>query len=68
MMMQGGGGSGGVFGGSGNQVSTARSNATYSPRIRLGYGTLFCLAENSIGVQRDPCTFTIVEAGKFLRE
>lgn len=44
--------------------SVARSNATYSPRSRLGYGTLYCLAENSIGVQRDPCTFSIVEAGK----
>ena len=47
-----------------NEPSVARSNATYSPRSRLGYGTLFCLAENSIGVQRDPCTYTIVEAGK----
>ena len=45
--------------------SVARSNATYSPRSRLGYGTLFCIAENSIGIQRDPCTFSIVEAGKF---
>ena len=47
-----------------NGPSVARSNASYSPRSRLGYGTLFCLAENSIGVQRDPCTFNIVEAGK----
>ncbi|KAJ6222750.1 hypothetical protein RDWZM_001295, partial [Blomia tropicalis] len=46
-----------------NGPSVARSNATYSPRSRLGYGTLYCLAENSIGVQRDPCTFNIVEAG-----
>lgn len=58
-----------VFSGLGGSTlsgpSVARSNATYSPRSRLGYGTLFCLAENSIGVQRDPCTFSIVEAGKF---
>lgn len=43
--------------------SIARSNATYTPRTRIGYGTLYCLAENSIGTQRDPCTFSIVEAG-----
>lgn len=47
-----------------NKPSVARSNATYSPRNRLGYGTLYCLAENSIGLQRDPCAFSIVEAGK----
>lgn len=47
-----------------NKPSVARSNATYSPRNRLGYGTLYCLAENAIGQQRDPCAFSIVEAGK----
>lgn len=55
----------GLVGSALNGPSVARSNATYSPRSRLGYGTLFCLAENSIGVQRDPCAFNIVEAGKF---
>lgn len=47
--------------------SIARSNVTYMPRTRVGYGTLYCLAENSIGIQRDPCTFNIVEAGMYLK-
>ncbi|KAF7490044.1 B-cell receptor CD22 [Sarcoptes scabiei] len=46
-----------------DEPSLARSNATYSPRSRAGYGILYCLAENSVGIQRDPCVFTIVEAG-----
>ncbi|KAH7642122.1 hypothetical protein HUG17_5167 [Dermatophagoides farinae] len=45
------------------EPSVARSNATYSPRSRIGYGLLYCMAENSVGNQRDPCIFKIVEAG-----
>ncbi|KPM04582.1 hypothetical protein QR98_0030320 [Sarcoptes scabiei] len=47
-----------------DEPSLARSNATYSPRSRAGYGILYCLAENSVGIQRDPCVFTIVEAAQ----
>lgn len=47
------------------EPSVARSNATYSPRSRIGYGLLYCMAENSVGNQRDPCIFKIVEAGLY---
>lgn len=48
------------------EPSVARSNATYSPRSRIGYGLLYCTAENSVGNQHDPCIFKIVEAGLFV--
>lgn len=47
------------------EPNVVQSNATYSPRSRIGYGLLYCMAENSVGTQRDPCIFTIMEAGRF---
>lgn len=42
-----------------------RSIAPYTPRSRIDYGTLSCWGRNSIGVQRQPCVFSIVPAGKY---
>ena len=35
----------------------------FCPRTELDYGNLQCWGENSIGVQRQPCTFHIIPAG-----
>ncbi|XP_074600004.1 uncharacterized protein LOC141854281 [Brevipalpus obovatus] len=39
------------------------SSISYSPKNRYGYGTLLCLAENSVGKQKEPCVFHIIPAG-----
>lgn len=36
-----------------------RSVLKYTPQSRFSYGTLFCIAENNIGVQSKPCIFTL---------
>lgn len=41
------------------------SIASYIPRSKMDYGTLSCWGRNSIGVQRQPCIFSIVPAGKY---
>ncbi|KFM72593.1 B-cell receptor CD22, partial [Stegodyphus mimosarum] len=42
--------------------SATRSIASYVPRSKMDYGTLSCWGRNSIGVQRQPCIFTIMPA------
>ncbi|KAG8189767.1 hypothetical protein JTE90_017684 [Oedothorax gibbosus] len=39
------------------------SIATYIPRTEYDYGTLLCWGKNSVGVQKDPCVFTVIPAG-----
>lgn len=39
------------------------SVAEHTPKSRFGYGTLYCMGENSIGRQDHPCQFTIIPAG-----
>lgn len=43
-----------------------KSVASYTPRSKMDYGTLSCWGKNSIGVQRQPCVFSIVPAGNIL--
>ncbi|CAL1289194.1 unnamed protein product [Larinioides sclopetarius] len=43
--------------------SATQSIASYVPRSKMDYGTLSCWGRNSIGVQRQPCVFSIVPAG-----
>ncbi|XP_055950555.1 nephrin-like isoform X2 [Argiope bruennichi] len=43
--------------------SATQSIASYVPRSKMDYGTLSCWGRNSIGVQRQPCIFSIVPAG-----
>ena len=40
-----------------------RSVATYTPRVDLDYGRLYCWAQNSAGRQREPCVFFVIQAG-----
>lgn len=41
-------------------VSTGtRSVLKYTPQSRFSHGTLFCIAENNIGVQAKPCMFNL---------
>ncbi|XP_071039068.1 nephrin isoform X4 [Parasteatoda tepidariorum] len=40
-----------------------RSIASYIPRSKMDYGSLSCWGRNSIGVQKQPCMFSIVPAG-----
>lgn len=41
----------------------SRSVASYSPRTRFGYGSLFCWAENYERMS-SPCQFHIIPAGQ----
>ncbi|CAN7982930.1 unnamed protein product, partial [Ixodes hexagonus] len=45
-------------------VNGTASVATYRPRWKHSYGLLYCWAQNSIGVQREPCAFHIIPAGE----
>ena len=47
----------------GVRVDGTRSTVDYTPRTELDYGNLLCWGENSIGVQRQPCTYHIIPAG-----
>ncbi|XP_076323521.1 protein turtle-like isoform X2 [Tachypleus tridentatus] len=40
------------------------SKITYRPRTRYGYGVLNCWARNKIGIQKEPCHFSIIPAGR----
>jgi len=47
-----------------NVVSTKmKSIAIYAPRTKFGYGQLLCWASNKIGIQKQPCVFSVVPAG-----
>lgn len=41
------------------------SRLNYTPTTDLDYGTISCWARNSIGMQKSPCVFQIVAAGKY---
>ena len=45
------------------KVDGTRSMVDYTPRSELDYGNLLCWGENSIGVQRQACTYHIIPAG-----
>ena len=40
-----------------------KSVATYTPKTSLDYGVMYCWAENSIGLQKEPCIFFIIPSG-----
>ncbi|XP_021932741.1 nephrin-like isoform X2 [Zootermopsis nevadensis] len=42
----------------------ARSTTSYTPMTELDYGTLLCWGRNDLGVQKAPCVFHIIPAGK----
>ncbi|XP_037920773.1 neural cell adhesion molecule 2 [Hermetia illucens] len=43
---------------------TGLSRLNYTPTSDLDYGTISCWGRNSIGVQKSPCIFQIVAAGR----
>ncbi|KAL9897612.1 sidestep IV transmembrane protein isoform 2-T23 [Glossina fuscipes fuscipes] len=43
---------------------TGLSRLNYTPTTDLDYGTISCWARNSIGMQKSPCIFQIVAAGR----
>ncbi|ALC47181.1 CG14372 [Drosophila busckii] len=43
---------------------TGMSRLNYTPSTDLDYGTISCWAKNSIGMQKSPCVFQIVAAGR----
>lgn len=45
---------------------TGYSRLNYTPTSDLDYGTISCWGRNAIGVQKSPCIFQIVAAGKLL--
>lgn len=45
-------------------VDRARSLAAYTPVTELDYGTLLCWAKNELGMQKLPCVYHIIPAGK----
>ena len=44
--------------------SGLKSQIEFLPKTSKDYGNLFCLAENAIGVQEQPCSFQIVPTGE----
>ncbi|XP_067143673.1 neural cell adhesion molecule 2-like [Centruroides vittatus] len=54
---------------SGNlEALTSRSTGTrsvvnYIPRTEHDFGTLYCRGKNSVGLQTEPCTYTVIPAG-----
>ena len=40
------------------------STLNFAPTTNQDYGTLFCLGENAVGHQMEPCAFKIVPTGK----
>ena len=46
-------------------TSGSRSVLKYTPTSRYSYGTLFCVAQNSLGIQSKPCVFNVMPAGEY---
>ena len=44
--------------------SGLKSQIEFLPKTSKDYGNLYCIAENAIGVQSEPCSFQIVPTGK----
>eukprot|EP00090_Calanus_glacialis_P029736 TRINITY_DN4776_c0_g2_i1.p1 TRINITY_DN4776_c0_g2~~TRINITY_DN4776_c0_g2_i1.p1 ORF type:complete len:861 (-),score=112.71 TRINITY_DN4776_c0_g2_i1:337-2919(-) len=44
--------------------SGLKSQLEFLPKTSKDYGNLFCIGENAIGMQEEPCSFQIVPTGK----
>ena len=49
-------------------VDRDQSILDYAPQTARDFGTLSCWAENDVGMQAEPCRFTIIEAGEWNNE
>ncbi|XP_036325035.1 nephrin-like [Rhagoletis pomonella] len=47
-----------------HSTETGMSRLNYTPSTDLDYGTISCWGRNSIGMQKSPCVFQIVAAGR----
>ncbi|XP_030370530.1 protein turtle homolog A [Scaptodrosophila lebanonensis] len=47
-----------------HSTETGMSRLNYTPSTDLDYGTISCWGKNSIGLQKSPCVFQIVAAGR----
>ncbi|XP_054746887.1 uncharacterized protein LOC129252242 [Anastrepha obliqua] len=47
-----------------HSTETGMSRLNYTPATDLDYGTISCWGRNSIGMQKTPCVFQIVAAGR----
>ncbi|XP_023158582.1 protein turtle homolog A [Ceratitis capitata] len=47
-----------------HSTETGMSRLNYTPATDLDYGTISCWGRNSIGMQKSPCVFQIVAAGR----
>ncbi|XP_067617196.1 uncharacterized protein side-IV isoform X2 [Eurosta solidaginis] len=47
-----------------HSTETGMSRLNYTPTTDLDYGTISCWGRNSIGMQKSPCIFQIVAAGR----
>ncbi|XP_076333636.1 protein turtle-like [Tachypleus tridentatus] len=50
------------------EINSFKSNGTHSEVIykydkMTGYSLLYCLASNDLGIQKEPCVFTVIPAG-----
>ena len=46
--------------------SGLKSQIEFLPKTSKDYGNLYCIAENAIGVQEEPCSFQIVPTGRVI--
>lgn len=46
------------------RTNGSKSILTFTPTRTLEYGTLMCWSENIVGIQKNPCIFHIIAAGK----
>ncbi|XP_022256057.1 carcinoembryonic antigen-related cell adhesion molecule 1-like [Limulus polyphemus] len=42
---------------------TTTSTATFTPKSKYEFGTLICFGTNNVGMQKKPCTFSVIPAG-----
>lgn len=45
-------------------ASKLRSVAHYKPKTNEDFGSLYCWARNIVGVQKEPCIFSVIPAGR----
>ena len=43
-----------------------KSQLEFLPKTSKDYGNLFCIGENTIGMQEEPCSFQIVPTGRII--
>ena len=46
--------------------SGLKSQLEFLPKTSKDYGNLFCIGENAIGMQEEPCSFQIVPTGNII--